>query len=91
MSNYPPDVSATDPAAPWNKQRSQHDINEEIDSLHELQKWADKLALELATFDDTAELFAPVLLAQYARSGPGDMLDAMLDIIRVRLAELKQL
>jgi hypothetical protein len=89
MTNYPDNVSPSSADAPWNKQRSAEDIIAERDQLVSLQIWTDKLALELAMLDD-ADIFSTAALSTYDCNNPADMLEAMLDIIKLRLADLAQ-
>ena len=89
MTNYPDNVSPSSPDAPWNQQRSDEDINAEISQLTAIQNWTDKLALELAMLDDE-DIFSTAALSDYDCNNPVDMLEAMLDIIRLRLADLAQ-
>jgi hypothetical protein len=88
--NYPPDVSPTDPTAPWNKERSQYDIEQEIGQLLDVGIVAYKLYLKLKLLPSTDELFSSAALASYDANNPVDMLEAMLDIISTQLASLKQ-
>ena len=90
MPNFPDDVKEASPNAPWNVQRSQEDIEDEIAALDKLKEKIEELSIELE-FHDTAGLFPASIMTNYEMGNPVDVVDSMGKVVGERIKELKQL